>query len=89
MPSKKYTEIAGHSDEQLATELENAERDYQQLRFDHYTRGIENVAQISVLRRDIARIKTEQSVRANAAANGGAGKTRKLTRRARLQAKQA
>ena len=85
MPSKKYQEVAGHSDEQLATELENAERDYQQLRFDHYTRGIENVAQIKSTRRNIARIKTEQTVRTNAAAP----RARKLTRRARLQAKQA
>lgn len=89
MPSKKFIEVSGHSDEQLATELANAERDYQQIRFDHYTRGVENVAQISTLRRDIARFKTEQTRRANAAANDGAGKTRKLTRRERLQANQA
>lgn len=89
MPSKKFIEVSGHSDDQLATELANAERDYQQIRFDHYTRGVENVSQISTLRRDIARYKTEQTRRANAASNGGAGKSRKITRRARLQAKQA
>ena len=89
MPSKKYQEVAGHSDEQLTAELENAERDYQQLRFDHYTRGIENVGQIKSLRRNIARIKTEQTARVHAAENGGQGRTRQKTRRARLQAKQA
>lgn len=89
MPSKKYAEVASHSDEQLVTELESAQREYQQIRFDHYTRGIDNVAQIRNLRRDIARIKTEQTRRANSALNHGAGKAPKLTRRKRLQAKQA
>ena len=89
MPSKKYLEITGHSDEQLLAELESAERDYQQIRFDHYTRGVDNVARISSLRRDIARLKTEQTRRSNAALNGGAGKARKRSRRQRLNAKQA
>ena len=89
MPSKKYIEISGHSDEQLSAELASAERDYQQIRFDHYTRGVDNVAQIGTLRRDIARLKTEQSRRANAALNGGTGRPRKLSRRQRFNAKQA
>ena len=89
MPSKKYLEISGHSDEQLTAELASAQRDYQQLRFDHYTRGVDDVARISSLRRDIARIKTEQTRRSHAALGDGAGKPRKLTRRQRLTAKQA
>ena len=89
MASKKYLEVAGHSDEALGTELANAEREYQQIRFDHYTRGIDDVSNIKNLRRDIARLKTEQTKRANASASAGAGRERKQTRRLRMKAKNA
>lgn len=89
MATKKFIEVSGHSDENLATELKNAEREYQQIRFDHYTRGLDNVARIRELRRDIARLKTETSRRELSNFNDGKGRAPKLTRRNRLQAKQA
>ncbi len=88
MATKKFLEVSGQSDEQLSTELATSVRDYQQLRFDHYTRGIDDVARIKSLRRDIARLKTEQSRRELSTLNDGAGKAPKGTRRSRLQAQQ-
>ncbi len=89
MASKKFLEVSGQSDEQLAQELTDTVRDYQQIRFDHYTRGVDDVARIKNLRRDIARLKTEQSRRELSKINDGQGRPRKGTRRSRLQAKQA
>ena len=90
MASKKYLELQGHSDDDLAVELTSARREYQQMRFDNYTKGIESVASIRTLRRDIARIETEIRRRELAtAAENGLARQRKRTRRARLQAKQA
>lgn len=87
MATKKFLELQGHSDEDLRVELASAAREYQQLRFDHYTKGVQSVSRIRELRRDIARIKTENRRRELAALNEGQGRTPKATRRARLQAK--
>ena len=89
MASKKYLELQGHSDEDLAVELKSARREYQQMRFDNYTKGIESVGAIRTLRRDIARINTEIRRRELALLNDGAGRPSRATRRARLQAKQS
>ncbi|MEM0992267.1 MAG: 50S ribosomal protein L29 [Bacteroidota bacterium] len=43
----------------LQAELERLEDGYQKLKFDNYTRGIENPLDIRGYRRDIARVKTE------------------------------
>ena len=85
MATKKFTEMSAHSDEQLATELKGAQQEYQQLRFDHYTRGVDDVSRIRALRRDIARLKTETTRRELAESPRAA----KRTRRMRMQAKQA
>ena len=89
MASSKYVELQGHSDEDLTVELNSARREYQQMRFDNYTKGIESAAKIRELRRDIARIKTEVRRRELAAMNDGAGRARRLSRRARTQANQS
>ena len=89
MASSKYVELQGHSDEDLTVELNSARREYQQMRFDNYTKGIESAAKIRELRHDIARIKTEVRRRELAAMNDGAGRARRLSRRARTQANQS
>jgi large subunit ribosomal protein L29 len=47
------------SDDQLGTELQTREREYQQMKFDHAAKGIANPMELRDLRRDIARIHTE------------------------------
>ena len=89
MASKKYLELQGHSDEDLKVELTSARREFQQMRFDNYTKGIESAASIRTLRRDIARIQTEIRRRELATDNDGAGRVARRTRRARLLAKQS
>ena len=89
MASKKYLELQGHSDDDLRVELDAAQREYRQMRFDNYARGIASVSQIKELRRDIARIKTEVRRRELSLENEGAGRAPKLTRRKRLAAKHA
>ena len=89
MASKKYLEFQGRSDEDLAGDLASAEREYQQARFDNYTKGLDSPGKIRELRRDIARLKTEVRRREIATQFGDAGRPRKLTRHKRLAAKQA
>ncbi len=88
MASKKYDELQGFEDGNLATQLDLAKKEYQQMRFDNYSRGIESPAKIKDLRRDIARLHTETRRRELAQMNEGAGRPAKQTRRARLKAKQ-
>ncbi len=89
MASAKYLELQGHSDEDLSVELASARREYQQMRFDNYTKGIESVSAIRTLRRDIARINTEIRRREIANSPELAARAGRRSRRARLLAKQA
>ncbi len=59
MASKKYLDLIELSDEDLTSELEGMELDYQKKRFDHAAKGLDNPLEIKEMRRDIARIKTE------------------------------
>lgn len=59
MASKKYLELQEFSDEDLASELEQTEVQYQKLQFDHAIKGLENPLVLREVRRDIARLKTE------------------------------
>ena len=86
MASKKFEDLSKMSTDDLAVELEAAQREYHQMRFDNYAQGIPSTAAIPELRRDIARIKTEQRRRELEAMNDGQGRLRKLTRRKRLAA---
>ncbi len=45
--------------EELTQELKNAEANYQKLRFDHSTTGLDNPNVLLEVRRDVARLKTE------------------------------
>lgn len=59
MASKKYLELQEFSDEDLASELEQTEAQYQKLKFDHAIKGLDNPLIIRDVRRDVARLKTE------------------------------
>ena len=59
MASKKFEELQGFSDEDLANELKESEVQYQKLLFDHTIKGLDNPISLRDFRRDIARLKTE------------------------------
>jgi len=59
MASKKYIELQGYSDTDLASELKETQTNYQKLKFDHSVRGLDNPLRLKEIRRDIARINTE------------------------------
>ena len=59
MASKKFEELKGFSDEDLAKELKESEIQYQKLQFDHAIKGLDNPISLREFRRDIARLKTE------------------------------
>ncbi|MFT5832414.1 MAG: large subunit ribosomal protein L29 [Cognaticolwellia sp.] len=52
-------QTAAFTAEELGEELRNAEANYQRLRFDHSTTGLDNPNTLVEVRRDIARLKTE------------------------------
>jgi len=85
MASKKYLELQEFSDEDLASELEQTEIQYQTLQFDHAIKGLENPLVIREVRRDIARLKTEARRREVAAMDKQTLKSRsKIRARRRL-----
>jgi len=59
MATKKFLELKGYSDEELASQLQVTESDYHKLVFDHGIKGLDNPLEIREFRRDIARMKTE------------------------------
>jgi large subunit ribosomal protein L29 len=59
MPTKKFLELQGFSDDDLAGELDQLEAQYQKLRFDHAIKGLDNPLVLREMRRDIARLQTE------------------------------
>ncbi len=59
MATKKYQELSNMAEEDLYKELEAAKNDYDSLKFDHAVKGLESPIELRVLRRDIARLKTE------------------------------
>jgi len=59
MATKKYLELKGFSDEDLASELTQTEIQYQKLKFDHAIKGLDNPLVLREVRRDIARLRTE------------------------------
>jgi large subunit ribosomal protein L29 len=68
MKSLNVNEIRGHNDQELKRMINENEARLTSLGFQKVTGHLENSAQISTLRRDIARIKTVLSERKNAAA---------------------
>ena len=65
MAKPEYKE---HSDADLATELGALKREQLNLRFQAATQQLEKAARVKEVRRNIARIKTEQNARAKAQA---------------------
>ena len=70
--SNKVEDLRVKSDDQLQGDLAELKREQFNLRFQSATNQLERPARIKEVRRDIARIKTLQSERQNAAALGAA-----------------
>ena len=60
MPSKKFLELQEFSDEELANELTETVKQQGKMKFDHTLKGLANPLILKGIRRDIARLKTEQ-----------------------------
>ncbi len=60
MASNKTLELRDASDSDLQDQLNESTTSYEKMKFDHTVNGIENPLQLREVRRDIARIKTEQ-----------------------------
>lgn len=57
--AKEKLNLVEMSDDELRSHLASVEQEYQQLKFDHASKGIANPMEIRQMRRDIARILTE------------------------------
>ncbi|MFN7119823.1 MAG: 50S ribosomal protein L29 [Saprospiraceae bacterium] len=85
MASKKFLELQEFSGEDLVSELQQREAEYQKLQFDHAIKGLENPLLLREARRNIARLKTEIRRREVAALDREALKNRsKIRARRRL-----
>ena len=65
--AKTTEDLRAKTDDQLTSDLVELKREQFNLRFQAATNQLERPARIKEVRRDIARIKTLQSERANAA----------------------
>ncbi|NND35149.1 MAG: 50S ribosomal protein L29 [Saprospiraceae bacterium] len=59
MPSKKSLELKEFTLEDLRSELAETQAQYQKMKFDHATKGLENPLALREVRRDVARMKSE------------------------------
>ncbi len=59
MASKTTLELQELSNEDLLAEMNDTERQYQKLKFDHAVRGLDNPVVLRRIRRNVARLKTE------------------------------
>ena len=86
MASKKYLELVEFSNEDLTSELQQTEAQYEKLKFDHAIKGLENPLVLREVRRDIARLRTEARRREVEAMDKEALRSRsKIRTRRRLQ----
>lgn len=84
MATNKFIEVQQWSDEELLNEIENREKQYQQAKFDHAVRGLENPLKLKEERKDIARLYTEKRAREiNAMSPEQLAKRSKIVRRRR------
>ena len=65
--AKKQIDFTGSSDDQLGEQLGQLKREQFNLRFQAATNQLEKPSRVREVRRDIARIKTMQAQRSNAA----------------------
>lgn len=63
----KASEIRQKTDEEIAQQLNDCRAEIFKLRMEHQTGQLKNNARIGSLRKDIARLETEMTARANAA----------------------
>lgn len=63
----KYTEIKAMSDEELAKKLEEGRAELFNLRFQMATSQLDNTSRVKAVKKDIARVLTEQRARQIAA----------------------
>ncbi len=63
MASKKFLELQTMSVETMQSELTESKSDLNRMKFDHGSKGIENPLEISALKKDIARLRTELRAR--------------------------
>ncbi|HHJ50445.1 MAG TPA: 50S ribosomal protein L29 [Phaeodactylibacter sp.] len=59
MATKKFLELQDYTDADLQVELEKVREQYQRMKFEHATQGLENPLALRETRRDIARLATE------------------------------
>lgn len=83
MASKKYLELQAFSDEELVNELKETQSQHQLQKFDHAVKGLENPKELTEIRRDVARLKTEIRKRelANMSEEAIAGRSKIRARR--------
>ncbi len=60
MATKKYIELQDFTDEDLANEIQETKAQLNKLRFDHAVKGLDNPLVLREVKRDIARLKSEQ-----------------------------
>lgn len=87
MATKKFLELQEFSDQELLNELQETQAQYQKLKFDHATKGLENPIVLREVRRDIARLKTEVRRRELASASEEAQSKRSKIRERRRRNK--
>ncbi|MBK8516813.1 MAG: 50S ribosomal protein L29 [Saprospiraceae bacterium] len=63
MATKKFLELQTMSVETIEAELSQSKTDLNRMKFDHGAKGLENPLEIGILKRDIARLKTELRAR--------------------------
>ena len=68
----KYTDIKAMSDEELAKKLEEGRAELFNLRFQMATSQLDNTARVKTVKKDIARVLTEQRAREIAAEKSAA-----------------
>ena len=68
----KYTEIKAMSDEELTKKLEEGRAELFNLRFQMATSQLDNTARVKTVKKDIARVLTEQRARQIAAEKSAA-----------------
>lgn len=57
--AKEILNLVDMTDDELRSQLAQAEHEYELMKFDHAAKGIANPMEIRELRRDVARILTE------------------------------
>lgn len=63
MATKRYLELQNLATEAIGTELTQAQGDLVRMKFDHGSKGLQDPTQIKVLKKEIARLKTESRSR--------------------------